>query len=54
MYICMQVLSESLMWMAKAVDDFGSATLNVQLLIDWMKVSDASLLGGIICLCNCL
>ena len=31
------MLVESLAWMAKAVQEFGLATLNVQLLIGWGK-----------------
>lgn len=38
----MQVLSESLGWMAKTVEDFGLSTLNVKTLVDWMKADLAS------------
>ena len=34
-----QVLSESLIWMAKAIEDFGLAVFNVGQLIEWGKVS---------------
>lgn len=34
----MQVLSESLMWTAKAVEQFGLGVVNVQQLIGWTKV----------------
>ena len=33
----LQVLVESLAWMAKAVQEFGLGSLNVQLLIGWGK-----------------
>lgn len=34
----MQVLSESLLWMGKAIEDFGLSIMNVQQLIGWIKV----------------
>ena len=40
----LQVLSESLMWIARAVEDFGLATINVQQLIEFTTVSFLSLL----------
>ena len=35
----LQVLSESLLWMTKAIDEFTLQPLQVQTLIDWVKVS---------------
>ena len=32
----LQVLNEALVWMAKAIEEFGLSSLDVKLLIDWM------------------
>lgn len=34
----LQVLSESLGWVAKAIEEFTLAVFNVKALCDWMKV----------------
>lgn len=40
--LCMQVLSESVNWMATAVEEFGLGTIDVKILIDNMKVDLSS------------
>lgn len=36
-----KVLSESILWMSRAVEDFTLAAFNVGQLIEWAKVSDS-------------
>jgi cytoskeleton-associated protein 5 len=43
----MQVLSESLAWMAQAIEEFGLASLDVKLLIDWMITDLGSSNAGV-------
>lgn len=42
MALCLQVLSESVNWMATAVEEFGLGAIDVKTLIDNMKVDLSS------------
>ena len=45
--MAVQVLSESLVWMAQTIEDFGLSTLDVKLLIDWMIADLGSSNAGV-------
>jgi len=42
-----QVLSESLAWMGRAVEDFGLGALDVRLLLEWLKADLGSANAGV-------